>query len=68
MRHVSSVSGPGKVILLDGVKVVEGRGWALVIPHPDEPLCKIWAEAATGEEAEELAGHYVSVIESVIEG
>jgi mannose-1-phosphate guanylyltransferase/phosphomannomutase len=68
MRHVSSVAGPGKVILLDGVKVVEGRRWALVIPHPDEPLCKIWAEAATAEEAEELAGHYVGVIESVIEG
>jgi mannose-1-phosphate guanylyltransferase / phosphomannomutase len=54
------------VILLDGVKVVEGKRWALVIPHPDEPLCGIWAEASTVEEAEELAADYVRMIESVV--
>ena len=68
MRHVSSNSGAGKVILLDGVKVVEGRRWALVIPHPDEPLCRIWAEGSTVDEAEELAATYVRMIESVVEG
>jgi mannose-1-phosphate guanylyltransferase/phosphomannomutase len=67
MRYISSKSGPGKVILLDGVKIVEDRRWALVIPHPDEPVCRIWAEGSTAEEAEELAGSYVRMIESVIE-
>ena len=67
MRHVSSMSGAGKVILLDGVKVVEGRRWVLVIPHPDEPVCRIWAEGPTAQEADDLAGQYVRMIESVIE-
>jgi mannose-1-phosphate guanylyltransferase/phosphomannomutase len=68
MRQISSRSGPGKVILLDGVKVLDDGRWALVIPHPDEPLCRIWAEAPSAEEAEALAAEYVRIIESVVEG
>ena len=30
--------------LLDGIKVSDRRGWAQVLPDPDEPLVHIYAE------------------------
>ncbi|HEX2196107.1 MAG TPA: sugar phosphate nucleotidyltransferase, partial [Actinomycetota bacterium] len=69
MRHVASEASArgGRLVLLDGVKVVEGDSWALVIPYPDEPLCRIWAEAPTHAEAEALAGRYAALVADVVE-
>ena len=66
MRHVASVAAPGKLVLLDGVKIIENDRWALVIPAPDEPKCCIWAEGPTRHDAEELAARYASVVEDVV--
>ena len=66
MRHVASVASPGKLVLLDGVKVVENDRWALVIPAPDEPLCRIWAEGPSVTDAEELADRYAQIVEDVV--
>ena len=35
------------VDLLDGIKVFDERGWAQVLPDPDEPLVHIYAEGGT---------------------
>jgi mannose-1-phosphate guanylyltransferase/phosphomannomutase len=69
MRHVASAAGGrnGKLVLLDGVKVVEGDRWALVIPYPDEPLCRVWAEAPTPSEAEALAARYAALVREVVD-
>ena len=66
MRHVASVAAPGKLVLLDGVKIVANDRWALVIPAPDEPMCRIWAEAPTLTETEELADRYARIVEDVV--
>lgn len=66
MRHVASVAAPGKLVLLDGVKIVEEDRWALVIPAPDDPVTRIWAEAATRAEAETLADRYATVVAEVV--
>jgi mannose-1-phosphate guanylyltransferase/phosphomannomutase len=67
MRHVASAAVPGRLMLLDGVKVVDEDRWALVIPLADEPACRIWAEAPTREEAEALADRYVHLVEAVVD-
>ncbi|MGH2805841.1 MAG: mannose-1-phosphate guanyltransferase, partial [Actinomycetota bacterium] len=66
MRSVASVEVPGTLVLVDGVKVVEDDRWALVIPFPDEPLCRVWAEAATDAGAEEMADRYATLVENVV--
>ena len=40
--------------LLDGIKVFDERGWAQVLPDPDEPLVHIYAEGATEEDSTAL--------------
>ena len=62
MRHVASVEVPGRLVLLDGVKVVEENGWALVIPVPDEPICRVWAEGPTAEAAEQMVDRYAALV------
>jgi mannose-1-phosphate guanylyltransferase/phosphomannomutase len=71
MRHVASVAAAGggssEIVLLDGVKVVAGGNWTLVIPYPDEPMCGIWAEASDPETAEELADRMAKIVAEAAE-
>ena len=38
--------------LLDGIKVTDRRGWAQVLPDPDEPLVHIYAEGRDEQDVE----------------
>ncbi|MGH2693736.1 MAG: sugar phosphate nucleotidyltransferase [Actinomycetota bacterium] len=66
MREVASASVPGRLKLLDGVKVIEEGRWALVIPHPEDALCRVWAEASSEADAEALARRFAALVERVV--
>jgi mannose-1-phosphate guanylyltransferase/phosphomannomutase len=53
--------------LLDGIKVFDERGWAQILPDPDEPLVHIYAEGRTDEESQELEGEFHSMVEEIME-
>ena len=65
MRHLSS-RARGQVQLLDGVKVIEEDRWALVIPLPDDPACRVWAEAPSDAEAAALADRYAALVQEAL--
>jgi mannose-1-phosphate guanylyltransferase / phosphomannomutase len=67
MRHVASKAG-GDLVLMDGVKAVYDDRWALVVPHPDDPVCRIWAEGPDQANAEELADRFAHLVEEVAQG
>ncbi|MCX7570703.1 sugar phosphate nucleotidyltransferase [Tumebacillus sp. DT12] len=50
------------VELLDGIKVFTESGWTLILPDSDEPLFQVFAQGATKQEAEELAGSFAEKI------
>jgi len=54
-----------KAAQIDGVQVEVGNGWVLVLPDPDEPLFRIYAESDSNASAEELAGKYARIVESL---
>jgi len=56
------------VDLTDGIKVFSDRGWAQVLPDPDEPLVHLYAEGETTEASEELAGELRALIEEIEQG
>jgi phosphomannomutase len=66
MREVAAAARPGELVLLDGVKVVEGDRWALVIPDPDRPVSRVWAEAPTHEDSAALADRFATLVERVV--
>jgi mannose-1-phosphate guanylyltransferase / phosphomannomutase len=53
--------------LLDGIKVFDKRGWAQVLPDPDEPLVHIYAEGRTKEDSQALEEEYRHMVEEIME-
>ena len=53
--------------LTDGIKVLEDRGWAQVLPDPDEPLVHIYAEGRTEEDSKALEEEYRQMVEEIME-
>jgi mannose-1-phosphate guanylyltransferase / phosphomannomutase len=51
MRTLVERSHGRTLVLVDGVKVIEDNGWALVLPDPEEPLTHVWAEAPSEVQA-----------------
>lgn len=58
MRTLVERIDPGRLVLVDGVKVLHDDGWALALPDPSEPLTHIWAEADTEAGARGRAQEY----------
>jgi mannose-1-phosphate guanylyltransferase/phosphomannomutase len=53
--------------LTDGIKVFDERGWAQLLPDPDEPLVHIYAEGETEEESAELEAELRSLVEEIMQ-
>jgi mannose-1-phosphate guanylyltransferase/phosphomannomutase len=51
--------------MLDGVKIFHQNGWALVLPDPEEPLCRVFSEGSTMEIAESLTDMYIEKINEI---
>src|SRR5207244_7508641 len=47
MRRLLERMEGQQVLTIDGVKTFRGDDWALVVPHPLEPVVRVWAEAGT---------------------
>jgi mannose-1-phosphate guanylyltransferase/phosphomannomutase len=54
--------------LLDGVKLFDERGWAEVLPDPDEPVVHVYAEGETDEHSAELEEEMRSLVEQIMQG
>ncbi|MEW6447202.1 MAG: mannose-1-phosphate guanyltransferase [Bacillota bacterium] len=52
--------------LIDGVKVFHPDGWALILPDPEEPVCRVFSEGASMEIAESLTEFYTQKIREML--
>jgi mannose-1-phosphate guanylyltransferase / phosphomannomutase len=68
MRLLNERFADRDVDLTDGIKVFDDRGWALVLPDPDEPVLHLYAEGRSLEESEELAAWLREAIEEIEQG
>jgi mannose-1-phosphate guanylyltransferase/phosphomannomutase len=55
------------VDLSDGIKVLDERGWAQVLPDPDEPIVHVYAEGADDETSAELEQELRGLVEEVLQ-
>ena len=53
MRTLVEQADPSEVSLLDGLKTIDIEGWTLVLPDPDLPATRLYAEAGSQEEADQ---------------
>jgi mannose-1-phosphate guanylyltransferase/phosphomannomutase len=66
MRTLMEQLGNRPVVLVDGVKVYEQEGWALVLPDPEDPVTHIWAEGPSASGALALAEQYASRLRQLL--
>jgi mannose-1-phosphate guanylyltransferase/phosphomannomutase len=66
MRTLVEQTQGNEVELLDGVKVFRDGGWVLILPDPEEPLTRVWAEATSMTGATQLVQEYVRRIRQMI--
>jgi mannose-1-phosphate guanylyltransferase/phosphomannomutase len=67
MRVLTERLRDRKVDLLDGIKVYEKRGWAQVLPDPDEPIVHIYAEGHTEDDSKALEAEFRQMVEEIME-
>jgi mannose-1-phosphate guanylyltransferase/phosphomannomutase len=66
MRVLTERMKGREVDLLDGIKIIEERGWVQVIPDANEPLVHVYAEADTEAEATRLELETRRLVEQII--
>jgi mannose-1-phosphate guanylyltransferase/phosphomannomutase len=66
MRVLSERLKGRELDLMDGVKFFDERGWAQVLPDPDEPVLHLYAEGRTEEESNELEEELRALVEDVV--
>lgn len=66
MRTLITEKNEEKVELLDGVKFILDKGWALVLPDADLPLCRVYSEGETPNIAEMISEKYLEKIKTII--
>jgi len=54
--------------LTDGIKVFHDRGWAQVLPDPDEPILHLYAEGESVEASEELVDELRAQVDEIAQG
>ena len=57
----------GRTTTLKVIRVFEERGWAQVLPDPDEPLVHIYAEGRTSAESQQLEAEFRRLVEEIME-
>jgi mannose-1-phosphate guanylyltransferase / phosphomannomutase len=65
MRRLIERLDGERVVTIDGVKAYRGEDWVLVIPHPQEPVVRVWAEAGSPDSADALAAEFVALVEEL---
>ena len=68
MRVLSERLKDRELDLIDGIKVFDERGWAQVLPDPDEPLLHVYAEGRTDEETAALGRELQATIDEIMQG
>ena len=67
MRVLTERLKDRRLDLTDGIKVFDERGWAHVLPDPDEPLLHLYAEGGTVEESKTLESEFRALVEQIMD-
>jgi len=67
MRLLTERLRDRKLDLTDGIKVFGERGWAQILPDPDEPIVHIYAEGATVEDSKALEAEFRAMVEEIMQ-
>lgn len=65
IRQIIQERNGEEIETLEGVKIYQDKGWALILPDAEQPICRVISEGVSAEFAEELADIYVNKIREI---
>lgn len=68
MERLAAGAKGDRVDTTDGVKIFSGKSWVLVRPSGTEPIFRVFSEAPTMQEAEDIAESYKKRVEELVRG
>jgi mannose-1-phosphate guanylyltransferase/phosphomannomutase len=68
MRVLNERLAGRELDLTDGIKLFDERGWAQVLPDPDEPVIHLYAEGETREQSDALAREMRALVDEIEQG
>jgi mannose-1-phosphate guanylyltransferase/phosphomannomutase len=68
MRVLNERLAGRELDLTDGIKLFDERGWAQVLPDPDEPVIHLYAEGETREQSDALAREMRALVNEIEQG
>lgn len=68
LRKLIGQHSPGEMELYEGVKIVNPRGWTLVLPDDERPQFNIYAQGDNEEFAQELAAEVTDKVRTLLDG
>jgi mannose-1-phosphate guanylyltransferase / phosphomannomutase len=66
MRLMMERAKDRRLVLVDGVKMADADGWALVVPDPEEPTTHVWAEGPNAAAAQARAQEHAVRIRQML--
>ncbi len=66
MRSLLEMANDKETNLTDGIKIFENDHWTLVLPDPEEPVCRIYSEAGSDKEAKVQIEKYWNLISQIV--
>ncbi|MDF2985252.1 MAG: Nucleoside-diphosphate-sugar pyrophosphorylase family protein [Eubacterium sp.] len=65
IRAIIEENDSGQIETTEGVKIVGDKGWVLVLPDAEKPVCKVISEGFSEEYAAELTDIYVNKVKTI---
>lgn len=65
IRSIIEENENGNIETTEGVKILRDKGWVLVLPDTERPVCKVISEGFSQEYANELTDIYVEKVKTI---
>lgn len=65
IRSIIEENAGANIETTEGVKIFDDKGWVLVLPDAEKPICKVISEGYSQEFASELTDIYVDKVKSI---
>ncbi|HHV59593.1 MAG TPA: NTP transferase domain-containing protein [Clostridiaceae bacterium] len=65
IRRIMQENKGEEMETLEGVKIIKDKGWVLVLPDAEKPVCQVISEGFSAEFAEELTNFYADKIREI---
>jgi len=66
MRTLAALADADEAAMVEGVRIPQDGGWALVLPHATEALVYVYSEGPDAESADEILRRYVGEVQQAI--